>query len=187
MPRFSIASVGLALAVVISACQAPSHSFTPASISKTCHARHVIESDAQAWLPDPSCTPGKANPAITTAQLCPHVSSSLVRPPVAYTNQLKKQQLAVYDYEDSAGDHPQTATSTEEDHLVSRQLGGDLSSPENLWPEPHGSPNQKDAVEHAAHTAVCNGTLSLADAQQQIASNWIELGRQLNVKFSPQS
>lgn len=183
MIRFSFV-VGLVLAILVSACQVPSSSFADTS---TCHARHVIESDTQAWLPDSKCTPGKANPAITAAQLCPHVSSLLVRPPVAYTNKLKRQQLAMYDYTDSLGDHPQTATSTEEDHLISRELGGDLSSPENLWPEPHSSPNQKDAVERAAHTAVCNGTLSLADAQQQIAVNWFALGKQLNVKFLPQS
>lgn len=152
--------------------------------AKPCHARHVDETDPQAWLPDPHCTPGKANPAVTIGQICPELSGNFARPPTAYTNRLKDHQLRYeYDYVDTAGSHTFTAQATEEDHLISRALGGDLSAKENLWPEPHASYNEKDKVEAAAHAAVCRGALTLPQAQQGIAANWIELGKRLNVKF----
>jgi hypothetical protein len=152
--------------------------------AKPCHARHVDETDPQAWLPDPHCTPGKANPAVTLGQICPGLSGKFPRPPTAYTNQLKDHQLRnEYDYVDTVGSHTYTAETTEEDHLISRALGGDLSAKENLWPEPHASYNEKDKVEAAAHAAVCRGALTLPQAQQGMAFNWIELGKRLNVKF----
>jgi hypothetical protein len=152
--------------------------------TKPCHARHVDEADPQAWLPDSHCTPGKANPAVTIGQICPQLSGGFARPPTDYTNQLKEHQLRYeYDYTDSAGSHTYTAGTTEEDHLISRALGGDLSAKENLWPEPHASYNEKDKVEAAAHAAVCRGSLTLPQAQQSMAFNWIEFGKRLGVKF----
>lgn len=148
---------------------------------KTCHARHEIPSDPQAWLPDPTCTPGKANPAVTLGQLCPVAHTKQWRPPVAYTNRLKREQLAQYDYT-SGGmppDPPPTPETTEEDHLISLELGGDPTAPENLWPEPHSSPNEKDRVESAAHAALCRGALTLPQAQQGIAMDWVAFGKRL--------
>lgn len=183
-------AVGVLLAVLLAGCQAgaarPATEFTSSALAapmtgKTCHATHAVLSDPEAWLPDIRCTPGKANPAVTLGQLCPHVAPELKRPNLSA---LKQRQLAAYDYMDDAGDHPQTLASTEEDHLISRQLGGDLSAPGNLWPEPGTSPNRKDAVERAAHDAVCSGRLTLPQAQQGIAANWVDFGRRLGVKFA---
>jgi hypothetical protein len=57
------------------------------------------------------------------------------------------------------------------DHLVSLEVGGsnDIS---NLWPEPSDEAKRKDAVENNLHGAVCNGSMSLADAQAQIRTWW---------------
>lgn len=60
----------------------------------------------------------------------------------------------------------------EEDHLISLELGGSPTDPKNLWPEPHASPNAKDKVEDELHTAVCDGRVSLQDAQHRIATDW---------------
>lgn len=162
----------------------PATEFTSSALysGKTCHARHINESDPQAWLPDPTCTPGAANPAVTIGMICPVAHTKQWRPPVSYTNNLKSQQLAAYDYVDSRGDHPQTAASTEEDHLIPLALGGAPRDPRNLWPEVHPSFNEKDGVESAAHDAVCRGALTLPQAQQGIALNWIALGQRLGVK-----
>ena len=66
----------------------------------------------------------------------------------------------------------------EEDHLIALELGGDPRDPKNLWPErlTGGSGAlQKDRVENWAHDEVCAGRMQLADAQQRMAVNWIEL------------
>jgi hypothetical protein len=61
------------------------------------------------------------------------------------------------------------------------ELGGAPRDPQNLWPEPHPSPNEKDTVEDAAHDAVCSGTIALPDAQHRIATDWYQLGKDLHV------
>jgi hypothetical protein len=46
-----------------------------------------------------------------------------------------------------------------------------------LWPEPrYGSPNaaNKDKVENYLKARVCNGSLSLANAQKGIATDWTQ-------------
>jgi hypothetical protein len=127
-------------------------------------------------LPDPACTPGVTNPAVTQANIdstiCVSGWTSTIRPSVDYTEPLKRQQMAAYG---------QTAqiSSYEEDHLIPLELGGSPTSPQNLWPEPGASPNPKDSIEDAANSAVCDGRMTLAAAQQAIASNWIAFGQQL--------
>lgn len=95
-----------------------------------------------------------------------------VRPPEAYTEALKKRQIAEYGYGD------RRLRDYEADHLVSLELGGAPSDPRNLWPEPHhvvggwGS-YAKDRLENRLHQMVCRGELSLARAQSEIAHHWI--------------
>lgn len=175
-----------AFSILLTSCQhsqAPDSGYASVASATSCHARHTDMTDPQGWLPDPRCTPGKANPAVTIGQLCPVAHTKQWRPPASYTNDLKRQQLASYDYVDSVGPHTVTAADSEEDHLISLELGGDPRDPSNLWPEPHSSYNHKDAVESATHSAVCRGALSLLQAQQGIAADWIGLGKRLNVKY----
>jgi hypothetical protein len=106
--------------------------------------------------------------------ICTSGWTSTVRPPESYTEPLKFEQMAAYGDGGSAGGY-------EEDHLIPLELGGSPTSPQNLWPEPGASPNPKDAVEDAANAAVCDGRISLAAAQQAIATNWIAFGQQLGV------
>jgi hypothetical protein len=70
---------------------------------------------------------------------------------------------------------------------VPLELGGSPTAVTNLWPEPGATPNPKDAVEDAAKRAVCDGSMTLAAAQQAIASDWIMLGEQLGVTTPPAS
>jgi hypothetical protein len=129
-------------------------------------------------LPDPACTPGATNPGVTQANIdstiCTSGWTSTVRPPESYTEPLKRSQMDAYG--DSA-----PISSYEEDHLIPLELGGSPASPKNLWPERGASPNPKDAVEDAANHAVCDGHMTLAAAQQAIATNWIALGQRLGV------
>lgn len=129
-------------------------------------------------LPDPSCTPGATNPAVTQANIdvtiCRSGWTETVRPPESYTEALKYTDMAAYGDTGSAGGY-------EEDHFIPLELGGSPTSQLNLWPEPGASPNPKDAVEDAAKRAVCDGNMTLAAAQKAIATDWIAFGQQLGV------
>lgn len=60
------------------------------------------------------------------------------------------------------------------DHLISRELGG-ADKPENLWPQPytqHPGAHEKDWLENQLHKEVCAGTITLANAQKQIRTDW---------------
>lgn len=116
-------------------------------------------------LPDPRCTPGAIDPAVTAAVLCaPGYSTRSYRPPSSQTDAAKWDTVA------PAYGIPR-GTEGELDHLVPLTLGGanDLS---NLWIEQGTIPNAKDHLEVALHRAVCDGQVTLADAQHAIAANW---------------
>jgi hypothetical protein len=147
---------------------------SPSSGSGTCH----VSGFGLYVLPDPNCTPGATDPTVTRANIdrtiCTKGWTSTVRPSEDYTETLKRQQMVAYSETGPLSDY-------EEDHLIPLELGGSPTSPQNLWPEPGASPNPKDAVEDVANAAVCDGRMTLASAQQAIASNWIAFGQQLGV------
>lgn len=63
----------------------------------------------------------------------------------------------------------------EVDHLIPLEIGGS-NSVKNLWPEPFDlvwGARVKDALENKLHTMVCVGSLSLDEAQREIAADWI--------------
>jgi hypothetical protein len=142
--------------------------------SGSCHGRGT----GLYVLPDPTCTPGATDPAVTQATIdqtiCVSGWTSTVRPPEGYTENLKREQMLAYGDTNRISDY-------EEDHLIPLELGGSPTSPQNLWPEPEASPNPKDAVEDAARSAVCDGRMTLAAARQAIAANWIGFGQRLGV------
>ena len=53
----------------------------------------------------------------------------------------------------------------QEDHLISLELGGDPADPRNLWPEPYPRAAQMDQIENELNAQVCDGSLTLAQAQ----------------------
>jgi len=115
----------------------------------------------------PVSTPGAlADPAPSLTQLCTAGYTATVRPPVAYTTDLKRRQIAELGYSNRA------LSAYEEDHLVPLELGGAPRDPKNLWPEPIDSARVKDREEGALHVAVCTHRLSLAEAQQRILADW---------------
>ena len=119
-------------------------------------------------LPDPRCTPGSVDPAVTQA----NIGSTICRP--GYTERIRPPESqtthAKYDVAYPAYNIPDTDTG-ELDHLVPLELGGsnDIT---NLWPELGPLPNPKDTVENALHLAVCRGQVTMAAAQAAIAHNW---------------
>lgn len=134
-----------------------------------CKAR-TVDANAGLYLPDPACTPGAIDPAVTQDNLASTICTSGYTTTVrAGTTQAKKLSLQQYG---------QTAApSTEYDHLISLQLGG-TNSVSNLWPEPNragapGTTNPKDAIETRLSKAVCAHKVTLAAAQKAIAANWV--------------
>jgi len=124
-------------------------------------------------LPDLSCTPGVANSSVTQQNIqntiCKSGYAESVRPKTSYTDPLKVQLLSVYEFNDSPSNY-------ELDHLISLELGGSPTSIYNLWPEPHyGTYNSfdKDKFENYLNKQVCNGGIALAEAQKEIATNWV--------------
>jgi hypothetical protein len=147
---------------------APAEAWTPPAATKTANCIGV------GGLPDPGCTPGAIDPAVTQAAIqqtiCVANYTATVRPPTSFTTPLKRTLMMAYGY---VG---QPVLDYELDHLISLELGGAPRDRANLWPEPWtGTANahQKDVVENSLHSQVCSGELLLADAQRLIATNWL--------------
>jgi hypothetical protein len=151
----------------------PTQDFAKSNSTSKCHARIINSIDQQAILPDPNCTPGVVNPNVTQDNLfqtiCQKGYTKTIRPPASYTNKLKVLQIQEYGYQDL------NLKSYEEDHLISLELGGSPDDPKNLWPEPHGSPNKKDLVENYLYKQICDGKITLKEAQILISGNWYNL------------
>ena len=156
----------------------------PASPSASAPALHQVHDPGQVTgtltgpcmfrdggqLPDPSCTPGAIDSAVTAAVLCsPSYRTSTYRPPSSQTSAFK------YDVAEPA--YGQASVSGELDHLVSLELGG-ANDASNLWVEAGTIPNPKDSVENALHDWVCAASGHAAEtrlhrAQVAIAADWI--------------
>jgi hypothetical protein len=130
-------------------------------------------------LPNTTRTPGWANPGVSqhniAATVCKSGWTKTIRPKTSYTNKLKIKQIAEYHYKDK------NPKSYEEDHLISLQLGGHPTDPRNLWPQPYAGScgaRIKDVLETKLKKLVCAGDLTLADAQQIIANDWVSAYQQ---------
>jgi hypothetical protein len=117
-----------------------------------------------AIVADPVRTPGVLNPDVTRgtirSTICMRGWTATIRPPVDYTNELKRRQMRAYG-------ETGPASAYQEDHLISLELGGDPSDPRNLWPEPYPRAADVDRIENELNAAVCGGRLSLGDAQRK--------------------
>ncbi len=130
---------------------------------------------------------GVVNPDINQANIKDNLcnknwSTKSIRPPVSQTNKIKAQQVFdMYGYNNGA-----KLSEYEEDHLISLELGGNPIDSKNLWPQPYNltvngellGARQKDRAEGYLHTQVCNGTMSLVDAQTAIKTDWVKVYHQ---------
>jgi hypothetical protein len=109
-------------------------------------------------------TPGVLNPDVTQATIrstiCKKGWTRTVRPPVSYTDDLKRRGLRAYGLRGPP-------SHFQEDHLISLELGGNPTDPRNLWPEPYPRASSVDRIENELNAQVCSGRLSLADAQER--------------------
>ena len=117
-------------------------------------------------LPIAQLTPG-ATANVRVADLCsgsapsPRIVSLAVREQV-----LKEYQMEYV-----------PATEYELDYLITPELGG-VGDARNLWPERYApgpwNAHVKDDLERLLSRLVCDGSIDLSVAQQEIATNWIE-------------
>ncbi len=146
---------------------------TTTTIPPTTTTVAVPTCTARGALPDPHCTPGALNPAVTQANIastiCAKGFAPAGRPTAAVLAAIKAEQIRAYR---RAG----AFALFDLDHLVPLSLGGAPSAVANLWPEPWaglGGAHAKDAVEDRLHALVCARKLDLAVAQHEIASDWV--------------
>ena len=140
----------------------------------TCHVGKAKNGQP---LPDPNCTPGTTNPAVTQdnigSTICRSGYTSDIRPSSSITGREKKANAASYSYTGDLG-------NAEYDHLISLELGGSPNDPKNLWVEPGGPNwkpadkfrNDKDAIENKLKSMICAHQVTLAAAQSAIANDW---------------
>ena len=172
----------LLIAVLLAACNPSATTATPSPGGTTPPPQpggHVIGERtkttgcvANNGLPDSPCTPGAIFADVTKDQVCvPGYSSGVRNVP----DSVKNQVFAEY------GIASHTTGEYEVDHLISLELGGsnDIA---NLWPEP-AEPrpgfHEKDKVENYLHKQVCDGAMSMADAQYIIATDWFSVYQSL--------
>jgi hypothetical protein len=147
-----------------------------------CVAAFVLATVAACWivaslageLPDRKSTPGSVNAAISEQQYRAQCHAKgwtrLYRPPVSFTNSLKKLQMKEYGYPLAR------IRDYEEDHVVPLCLAGAPQDPANLWPQPRfgeWSADRKGVLETKLCRLVCDGRVPLAEAQREIATDWI--------------
>lgn len=106
---------------------------------------------------------GAINPDVSQETIkqtvCVKGWTSTVRPPVSYTNSIKRKLLP----------KGKTVRDYELDHIVPLALGGHPSSKDNLMLQPWEGKcgaHTKDAEEFSYYRAVCRGEISLADARK---------------------
>ena len=120
-------------------------------------------------LPDIAKTPGAADPKLTAKVLC---AKGFTTKSIRNVSAALKHDVYV-SYGMTVGKKP---CPCEVDHLVSLEIGGtnDLT---NLWPQPYTTmpynAHVKDALENKLHKLVCDGTITLDQAQTEISTDWV--------------
>ena len=159
----------LLIAALLTACDTGGGSNTPQPgphvIGQRTKTSGCVSTNA---LPDSACTPGAVFSDVTKDQVCtPGYSKNVRNVPDS-----EKQQVF-----DEYGITSHGPGEYEVDHLISLELGGsnDIA---NLWPEP-AEPrpgfHEKDKVENYLHAQMCNGAISMEDAQYMIATDWLSV------------
>lgn len=141
----------------------------------------VFSENNRVW-PDyiyPSINSGAINSDINQENINQNIckkgwSTKSIRPPVSYTNKIKKDLLANPKIKDK------NPSNYELDHIISLELWWAPKDMNNLYLEPYSTKVnwkivgalQKDIVENWLHDEICNKTITLSDAQKIIVQDW---------------
>lgn len=116
-------------------------------------------------LPDSNLTPGVVL-NVTKEDVCVSGYSKSAR---NVPQREKKQVYQEYNMQPHESPCP-----CEVDHLISLELGGS-NDIKNLWPEPYSgnwNAHMKDRLENWLHKQVCDGHMTLQEAQEAIRGDW---------------
>jgi hypothetical protein len=190
-PRVPSFAITYSLAILLGAGCTPKHAAAPVPVPAerrvTLDARSTGRVGPADIYPDLSITPGVAASDVTQDNIQTTICVSGFtapprRPPSSYTDKLKVEGFDEYGLSDrTKGDY-------EEDHLLPLEIGGDPKDPKNLWPEPYnasipdGGARFKDKVEKYLNGQVCQGQMTLADAQKAIVTDWYQVYRSMPKK-----
>jgi hypothetical protein len=159
-----IRTSAVSMMLISAACAGPAPHDTTVQLKPQCQ---VVAGKA-----DRRCTPGALNPDVTQATIrttiCVKGWTATVRPPVSYTDRLKRQQMVQY------GEVGALST-VEEDHFVALGSGGAPTDPRNLWPEPRSTTQgaaAKDTEEIQTQKDICAGRITLAQGQARLIADW---------------
>ena len=123
--------------------------------------------EAPLLLPDAHLTPGIVDINATVDKICIPGYTELVR---YVPSSVKRDVFRTYELNPEEDDY-------EVDHLISLELGGS-NDIKNLWPESYTTTpynaRDKDALENRLHKLVCDGKITLIQAQKEIAEDWIK-------------
>jgi len=165
--------ISLTLVFILMACASPSLIDTA-----TAHLGERTKTSgcrANGPLPDSGCTPGAIISTATREQICQSGYAKNVR---NVPTQVKDEAYAEYSVQSRLlGEY-------EVDHLIPLELGGS-NEITNLWPEPANPRpgfHEKDQVENYLHDQVCSQAITLDQAQNDIASGWINVYNQMQKK-----
>jgi hypothetical protein len=117
-----------------------------------------------ASAPDPSLTPGASDPRVTEATIGQTICARGYTSTVRNVSTQTKHRVYV-EYRISRSQQRNYVI----DHLIPLEVGG-ANDITNLWPEPKADAKTKDKLENQLHARVCNGSISLADAQAQFTA-----------------
>jgi hypothetical protein len=169
----------LVTAALLAACAAPMPAPDVAAAQDVCHVNGATYCALKSDVSDANVRQTICNAAWTRG----------LRPPVATTEEWKRELLRAYrlpgslaDYE---GDHRMPEADLGGDpgaHLVGGRwiltdqlatLPGGAAVPANFSDESPASPNPKDQDETALHDQVCAGRLTLTAARTQLRDRWL--------------
>jgi hypothetical protein len=110
------------------------------------------------------------NPTVTPSTIqstiCVKGWSASIRPPLSYTNRIKKQKMA------DMGLPLELIGDFQLDHKLPISLGGSAHDPRNLVLQDLDEAEEKDIVERCLRIAVCAGAVDLGEAQQAVWIDW---------------
>jgi len=120
--------------------------------------------------PDRNLTPGAIDPSVTQANIhetiC-HPKYTLKVRHVSYSTKKKVINSYLKAHPEWVKCKPIGMASCEIDHHISLEIGGS-NDPKNLWPQPIDDARKKDVLENRLHRKVCNGEMTLQEAQKEI-------------------
>jgi len=118
-------------------------------------------------LPNPVMTPGVSDPRGTRENICLSGYSGSVR---NVSSRTKQQAFDEYHLD-------RKKEKYEIDHLISLELGGS-NDIKNLWPQSYETKpwnaHVKDKLENRLHREICDGIITVDEAQMAIANDWIK-------------